>query len=138
MQHLPNPGLTANFAQSFQQQTGRPLQYVTSFPTAAMPATFGSTLPLGFQLAAAPSLQPLSYVTPQGIIISNQPQQPHHQPQFGLPTAAFHQPQPTATILATGSPAQYLPIATTATPLMMSSNASPFYNTSAHSEFFLI
>ena len=128
MQHLPNPGLTANFAQSFQQQTGRPLQYVTSFPTAAMSATYGSTMPLGFQLAPAPSLQPVSYVTPQGIIISNQPQQPH-QPQFGLPTAAF-QTQPAA-ILTTGSPAQYLPIATT-TPLMMSSNASPFYNTSAH------
>ena len=77
----------------------------------------------------------MSYVTtPQGYIISNQPQQPH-QPQFALPTAAFHQPQP-ATILATGTPAQYLPIATSTAPnpLMMSSNASPFYNTSSHSE----
>ena len=87
LQHLPNPGMTANFAQSFQQQTGRPLQYVTSFPAGAM-STFGSTLPFqGFQLT--PSVQPaLSYVhTPQGIIINQTP-----QPQFSLPTASFQAP----------------------------------------------
>ena len=33
VQHLPNPQMAQHFPQSFQQQTGRTLQYVTSIPT---------------------------------------------------------------------------------------------------------
>ena len=118
LQHLPNPGMTANFAQSFQQQTGRPLQYVTSFPAGAM-STFGSTLPFqGFQLT--PSVQPaLSYVhTPQGIIINQTP-----QPQFSLPTASFQAPH---TILGHHQYLQQM-TSTVQPPMLMQTNTHTPY-----------
>ena len=46
VQHLPQPQMSQNFAQSFQQQTGRTLQYVTSIPTMPMQSMqFGTALP---------------------------------------------------------------------------------------------
>ena len=41
---VPNPQMSQNFAQSFQQQTGRTLQYVTSIPT-MQSMQFGTALP---------------------------------------------------------------------------------------------
>lgn len=84
VQHLPNPGMTASFAHSFQQQTGRTLQYVASIP-----APFMSHL--------QPLTQPqLNYITPQGIII-NQPQFHHFAPSGFQPGAGVF-PLQTASI----------------------------------------
>ncbi len=83
IQHLPSPALASTFAQQFTQQTGRPLQYLTSMPATAAAAPQAAFCPV--------QMQPqLSYVTPQGIILN--PQQPSFfQP---APGTFFAQPAP--------------------------------------------
>jgi hypothetical protein len=132
IQHLPSHQMASNFAQSFQQQTGRPLQYVASIPTIHQPqlVPYGQTAFVPqYQYSPAslfqPQPQPVSYMTatPQGIIFNQQPQS--YYPTFQPLQHQQHQPQQPQQGFY--NPNQYLPNMTSAGPLPPSASIAPSF-----------